>query len=228
MTLVEIVVVMPIIGLVTAAAIPSLAAVFDLKQRGAAKELVDTYRLLQTEAMLRNVTFRVAYNLDRGQWYIEVGEPSALVFSSPIAREEYERQRKKEIKKFSLKSGSQSQPVDKGNGKFQTLNTPLFTTKHDLPSNTIVAYVYTPQYNGPVTPSDEPPQFSADERVVYSHVFPDGTMEYTVVRIVDVYDQADGFSVEVEPFSGAVRLTDYEAGVGESQRWIPAEGPTIR
>lgn len=229
-TLIEIMVVLAIMGVVGAAAVPSLQAVFDLEQRGAAKELVDTYRLLQTEAVLRNVSFRVAFNLDQRKWYIEVGDPSALVFSDPETREKYERERQDQLKRFSKqeRESGAAQSALGGDGKFQTLNTPLFTTQHELPANTMFAYVYTPQYGEPVRPSDEPPESSEDERVVYSHIFPDGTMEYTIVRIVDSYDPADGYSIEVEPFSGDVRLEDDEQEIGANQRWIPSEGPSIR
>ncbi|MBM4391619.1 MAG: prepilin-type N-terminal cleavage/methylation domain-containing protein [Deltaproteobacteria bacterium] len=230
-TLVEIMVALAVIVLVTAVAIPSMAAVFDLEQRGAAKQLVDSYRLLQTEAMLRNVSFRIAYNLDRRTWWVEVGEPSALIFSDPRAREEAEKERQRKLKHFTQKEiakGEADDIVDDGSGKFTGLDTPFFETRHELPGDTAFAFVYTPQYGDPVEPSEELPDDAEDERIVYSHVFPDGTMEYTVVRLVDIYDPADGYTVEVEPFSGQVTLDTEATEVGANQRWIPSEAPTSR
>ncbi len=43
--------------------IPSLASFFMLDQRQAAKDLTTLYQQLHDEAVMRNVTFRVAYNL---------------------------------------------------------------------------------------------------------------------------------------------------------------------
>ena len=228
MTLVEIMVALAVIVMVTAVAIPSMAAVFDLEQRAAAKELTETYRMLQTEAMLRNVSFRVGYNLDRRTWWVDVGDPSALVYSDPRAREEAEEERRSKLKRFTRKeieAGEADDIINEG-GRFTGLNTPFFETKHELPADCKFAFVFTPQYGEAVTPSEEMPEDPEEERVAYSHVFPDGTMEYTVVRIVDIYDPADGYTVEVEPFSGKVHLDTEDTEVGSKQGWIPSEAPT--
>lgn len=229
-TLIEMMVVMAVMAVVIAVGAPVLTSVFDLQQRGAAKTLADAYRLLQTEAMLRNVTFRIAYNLDRSTWSVEVGDPSALIFTDPRSREEWEEEQRRKLKRFTRKeieSGEASDITDQG-GRFSGLEVPGFPTKGELPDSCRFAYVYTPQYGDPVTPSEQMPEEKEDERVVYSHIFPDGTMEFTVVRIVDAEDPADGYTVEVEPFSGQVRLETEEASIGSSLSWIPSEAPTSR
>lgn len=229
-TLIEMMVVMAVIAVVIAVGAPVLSSVFDLQQRGAAKTLADAYRLLQTEAMLRNVTFRMAYNLDRSTWSVEVGDPSALIFTDPRSREEWEEEQQRKLKRFTkkeLEEGQANDIIDQG-GRFSGLDVPGFPTKGALPDSCRFAYVYTPQYGEPVTPSEEMPEEREDERVVYSHIFPDGTMEFTVVRIVDIDDPADGYTVEVEPFSGQVRLETDETSIGASLAWIPSEAPTSR
>jgi prepilin-type N-terminal cleavage/methylation domain-containing protein len=229
-TLIEMMVVMAVIAVVIAVGAPVLSSVFDLQQRGAAKTLADAYRLLQTEAMLRNVTFRMAFNLDRGTWAVEVGDPSALIFTDPRSREEWEEEQQRKLKRFTKKEierGEANDIVDQG-GRFSGLDVPGFPTKGALPDSCRFAYVYTPQYGEPVTPSEVMPEEREDERVVYSHIFPDGTMEFTVVRIVDIEDPADGYTVEVEPFSGQVRLETDETAIGASLAWIPSEAPTSR
>ncbi len=75
MTLIEIMVVVALIALVMGVSVPTLRGVLDAEQAGAARELVMTYRYLRDEAALRNVTFRVAYNLDARTYKVEVGEP---------------------------------------------------------------------------------------------------------------------------------------------------------
>ncbi len=229
-TLIEMMVVMAVIAVVIAVGAPVLSSVFDLQQRGAAKTLADAYRLLQTEAMLRNVTFRMAYNLDRSTWSVEVGDPSALIFTDPRSREEWEEEQQRKLKRFTkkeLEEGQANDIIDQG-GRFSGLDVPGFPTKGALPDSCRFAYVYTPQYGEPVTPSEVVPEEREDERVVYSHIVPDGTMEFTVVRIVDIDDPADGYTVEVEPFSGQVRLETDETSIGASLAWIPSEAPTSR
>ena len=230
MSLIEMVVVMAVIAIVLAIGAPVLTSVFDLQQRGAAKQLAETYKLLQTEAMLRNVTFRVAYYLDRGTYKIEVGDPGALIFSEPDARDRWEKEQQQKLKMFSKKEIEEGEAADlqKQDGRFAGLNASGFPSGGELPSSCRYAYVYTPQYAEPITPSDKEPKTEEDERVVYSHIFPDGTMEFTVVRIVAVDDPADGYTVEVEPFSGEIRLDTEETAIGASLSWIPSEAPTSR
>lgn len=229
-SLIEMMVVMAVIAVVLGIGAPVLTSVFDLQQRGEAKALADTYKLLQTEAMLRNVTFRIAYNLDRSSYTIEVGDPGALIFSDPRERERFEDEQERQLKMFTDKEIEKGEASDilERQGRFSGLSVPGFPSGSTLPESCRFAYVYTPQYGEPVTPSKEPPETPAEEAVVYSHIFPDGTMEFTVVRIVDVDDPADGYTVEVEPFSGEVKLETEETAIGADLAWIPAEAPESR
>ena len=81
---------MAVMATIAALGIPALNGLLDLKQRAAAKELAQTYTWLLDEAALRNVAFRVVYNLDRGTWAIEAGDPNTLVFTNPEKREEFD------------------------------------------------------------------------------------------------------------------------------------------
>ena len=94
MTLIEIVVVIAIMGLVAVVAAPTLSGVFALKQQAAVNELGQTYIWLQEEASLRNVSFRIAFNLDRHTWKIEMGDPEAVVFASAEEAKEYQAEKK--------------------------------------------------------------------------------------------------------------------------------------
>lgn len=230
MSIIEMVVVMAVIALAIAVGAPVLTSVFDVQQRGAAKTLADAYKLLQTEAMLRNVTFRIAYNLDKSTWKIEVGDPGALIFSEPEARDRWEKEQEDKLRSFSKKeiAGGEAADISKQDGRFAGLDVPGFPTGGDLPESCRYAYVYTPQYAEPVTPTEGELEPGEEPRVVYSHIFPDGTMEFTVVRIVDRDDPADGYTVEVEPFSGQIRLDTVETEIGASLAWIPSEAPTSR
>ncbi|MFZ5481027.1 MAG: pilus assembly FimT family protein [Myxococcota bacterium] len=225
MTLIEIMVVLAIMAIVVAIGIPSIRAIFDVQQRGAARELALTYKFLAQEAAMRNVTFRIAYHLDEGWYQVEVGDPDTLVFSDPLAREEYEREREKDVKRLSKEE--EEAAAEEAN-RFTGLDLPGFTSKVELPSNTVFAWVYTPQYGEAVTPSEEPPEKPEDAVVVYSYVFASGESEHTLVRLVDADDPEDGFTVEVEPLTGNATVESEVTDIGASMAWLPSEAPTIR
>jgi prepilin-type N-terminal cleavage/methylation domain-containing protein len=236
MTLIEIMVVMAIIALVTAVAIPSLSAVFAFQQRGAVKELAQTYTWLIDEAALRNVTFRIVYSLDRRTWKVEVGDPDTLVFATPEEREKADEELRDEMSRYTeseLEAGAADAEADEeedgaSSGRFEGLTGDVFTSEQELPSGTMFLFVYTPQYpiEG-VRPSDEPPEDPADEAVAYSYVFADGSTEHTLVRIVDSDDQEDGYTLEVEPGSGRVRIENEELSPEDALAWLPEEGPEL-
>lgn len=225
-TLVELMVAIAILVALLAVGVPSLYALFDLEQRGAARQLAMTYQYLATEAAMRNVTFRVAYYLDEGTYEIQVGDPDTLVFSTPEARAEYEAQQEKKLR-FASRSTEEAAAEDEA-GRFRGLDQPGFEEKVRLPAGSRFAFVYTPQYPEPQTPSEEPPEGDAPPRVAYSYVFANGEVEYTVVRIVAEDDPEDGYSVEVEPVSGNVRVDADLMDVGASLAWLPTEPPSFQ
>lgn len=228
-SLIEIVVVIAIMAVVLGIGVPSLAAIFDLQQRSAARELAMTYSFLVNEAAMRNVTFRIAYHLDENYYQIEVGDPETLVFTDPEARAQFEADKEERMHRFEQRSDEEA-AADKQDAldQFQGLTAPGFQTKVQLPSNSIFAWVYTPQYDAPQTPSEEPPENAEDAKVVYSYIFANGRAEYTSVRIVDMSDIEDGYTVEVEPLSGKVSVESDVTEIGSSLSWIPTDAPDIR
>jgi prepilin-type N-terminal cleavage/methylation domain-containing protein len=233
MTLIEIMVVMAIVALVAAVAIPTLSGVLAFQQKGAVKELAQTYTWLIDEAALRNVTFRVVYNLDRSTWKVEVGDPDTLVFSTPEEREKADEERKDEMSRYTKREQEEGavelgDDEEAGSGRFEGLSGTVFTSEQELPGGTVFLWVYTPQYplEG-VRRSDEPPADPADEAVAYSYIFPDGSTEFTLVRIVDADDPDDGFTLEVEPGSGRVRIESEAIDPEEALAWLPEEGPDL-
>jgi type II secretory pathway pseudopilin PulG len=231
-SLLEIMVVIAIMAVVLAIGVPSLSAIFDLQQRGAARELAMTYSFLVNEASMRNVTFRIAYHLDEGWYQIEVGDPDTQIFSDPESRARFEAEREDRMRRVGDRpaepeEGEEAEESD-ALDRFAGLTAPGFQSKVQLPSNSTFLFVYTPQYDGPQTPSEDPPEKAEDAKVVYSYVFANGVAEYTMVRIVSVDDPEDGYTVEVEPISGRVSIESELRDIGESLSWIPTEAPTIR
>ena len=70
--------------------------------------------------------------------------------------------------------------------------------------------MYTPQYEeeGQQPTKDGPPEDPSEEIMAYTYVFPDGTAEHTVVRIADEDDPDDGWTIEVMPISGEIKMTE--------------------
>jgi len=234
LTLIEIMVAMAVMVTLAAISIPALNGLLDLKQRAAAKELAQTYTWLLDEAALRNVAFRVAYNLDRGTWTIEAGDPNTLVFSNPEKREEFDERIEDDMSRFTQREveEGEAEDVQKRRGRFTGLadmDVP-FTTSKPLPDGTAFRFVYTPQYeDGGLTPTpDGPPEDEEDDRIAYTYVFPDGTAEHTVVRIVQDDAEDEGWTIEVMPISGDIRMSTELVDPSESLAWVPDEGPEIR
>lgn len=235
MTLIEIMVVMAVLVVIAAVAVPSLAGLLDLQQRAAAKELGQTMGWLVDEARLRNTSFRVGFNLDRSTWKVEVGDPDTLVYATPEEREEAEEKLEEEMKRFTkreIEEGALEDLEDSEDGpkRFEGLNDAAFTTQQELPSGTRFLYVYTPQYGAPgMEPSEDGPSDDPTEDTwAYVYIFPDGTAEHAVIRIVDEDDPEDGWTVEMDPMTGKVSLSSDLVDPTEALDWLPEEGPEFR
>ena len=235
LTLIEIMAAIALMSVVMVMAVPTLQGILDLQQRGAAKELAQTWSWLRDEATLRNVSFRIAFNLDRGTWRVEVGDPAASVFGTPEDREKDEEERKDELKRFTKKELEAGEAddldgTDDPNNSFTGLETTVVATEQSLPGGCRFLYVYTPQYGEEgMRPSEEgPPDDTELDHIAYAYIFPDGSMEQAVVRIVDEDDAEDGWSVYTEPLNGKVLMDSDLLDPATLNSWMPEEGPTLR
>ena len=233
LTLIEIMVVMAILAIILAVGMPAVSGVLALQQQAAITELSKTYVWLIDEAAMRNATFRIAYNLDRNTWKVEAGDPSTLVFSSPEEREKHDEEIADKMSRFTkreLEEGAGAE-IEDAAGRFEGLDDPVFTTAQTLPDGIKFAFVYTPQYGDEgLKPNPDGPSDDEEEDIIaYTYIFSDGTAEHTVIRIVDEDDEADGYTLEVEPLSGVVRVTfDEITDPADSMDWLPDEGPTLQ
>ncbi len=230
LTLVEVLVAIAIVSLIVAVSVPSLNAIFDVQMTGAAKELALSYRYLRDEATLRNATFRVSYYLDQNGYRIEVGDPNALIFESAEAREKFEDDLEGELKRYTerqIEEGEANEVLEK-KGRFDGLSDQALDTQVQMPTGTRIAWVWTPQYDDPVEPSEDPPEDEDDPGVIaYSHIFNNGFVEHTLIRIEDEDDPEEGFTIEIEPLSGRVHLHNELKEPRDIVAWVPEEGPEI-
>lgn len=238
LTLVEIAVVMAVMALIAMVGVPAIGGLLDLQQRAAAKEIAETYRWLIDEAQLRNVTFRVAFNLDTGTWKVEVGDPNTLVFATPEERLEHEEAQEEAMSRYTRREqeeGAATELDENGDpvgsdytDRFSGLSDSAFVTGQTLPRGCVFAWVYTPQYGEEGLQRPEEPAEEAEEQTIaYTYIFPDGTAEHAVIRIVDIEEEDDGYTVEVNPMTGEVSLSTEVVDPSQSFDWIPDEGPVI-
>jgi len=230
LTLIELVMVIAILGVMAALAMPSLNAVLGIEQHAAIKEMGQTLTWLQEEAALRNVAFRMEINLDRNEWKLKQGDPNSLVFATPEEAEQFYEEQREKMKRFTkrqIESGEVELEDDPT--QFGEIEDPRFKIQQPLPEGLQFAFVYTPQYgDGGLEPSKAPPEDPEDEHIAYVHIFPDGTAEHTVIRVINIDDPTDGYTLEMEPMGGRVLFTDEIIDPRESLSWIPDEGPEFR
>jgi len=231
LTLAEIVVVMVLIALIALVGVPLLGNIFTARQEAAIRDLAQTYIWLGEEAQLRGVSFRVAINLDRSTWKIEVGDPNAMVFSNPEEAGEYADTIKDKMKRFTKRQREEQGLTEESTtpSQFDKLDDDIFITEKTLPEGLYFSYVYTPQYGEEgMRPNDELPEEVEDEHIAYSHIFPDGSVEHTVIQIVEVGNEEDPLSVIVEPLGAKVLISTDIREPTESLSWVPDEGPSYR
>ncbi len=220
LTVTEMMVVL-VIGIVLVAVLtPTISNIFMLEQRQAAKDLALLYEQLHDEAVMRNVTFRVAYDLRSNGYEVEVSEAGALIFDNARAREDFEEGLERRL---NLMSEEERAEFMKNRKTFSAVQA-RFKSKFELPRDTVIGGVYTPQYEDMMRLDD----FDDDEpAIVYSYIFPNGQAEHAVVHLVDAYDDEDGFTIEIEPLSGNVHLSGELLDWDDRYDFVPDEAPNV-
>ncbi|HJN73066.1 MAG TPA: prepilin-type N-terminal cleavage/methylation domain-containing protein [Myxococcota bacterium] len=240
-TLLEIMVVIAILAVVMMVSIPAVSNALALQQTGFTNELAQTYRFLHDEAAMRNVTFRIAFDLDKQTYTIEAGDPNTLIFTNPEDLQDYEEDLADKMDQYTERELEEADAEDAElqrlmEKRFSGLEDDALNTTVEVPRGSVLAWVYTPQYGEAVemerdlreADEAELEELDEDERnIVYSYIFPNGFSEHTVLRVHDVDDPEDGMTIEVEPLSGRVLVTHEIVEPEDSMDWLPDEGPEL-
>ena len=182
------------------------------------------YQQLHDEAIMRNVTFRIGFNLSDNSYQVEAGDPRTLIFESSEEREDY-----RDEMRGRIESTSDEEKLNRDKPKgFEKFNA-AYSTKRSMPGGTIIAGVYTPQHEEMVRPRkfDDDDDKREGGNIVYAYIFASGFSEHTVVEITSEDDTSDGYTVEVEPLSGAVTLHSTLIDWEDSFDFVPEEGPSL-
>ncbi|MEQ1501486.1 MAG: type II secretion system protein [Myxococcota bacterium] len=225
MSLLEVMVVIAIVLGLTAVLVPGARSLFALKQRSAARNLAMAIERFHDEAVMRNRSFRITFFLDEGKYSIEAGEAGALIAAGPEEREAYEAEVRGKLENMTEEQKlawkhSNRQPFEmlEVAGKMEI----------ELPAGVRFGGVYTPQYGRIVHPGEKLEGQDKDEPLrVFTYVMNSGVVERTIVWLVDADDPNDGWTVEVEPLSGVVRLHGELVDPTKDFDFIPTEGPSL-
>ena len=62
---------------------------------------------------------------------------------------------------------------------------------------------------------------------IWTYIFPNGFTEHTVIWVVDADEPENGYTVEIEPLSGAIHLHGELVDWDDSYDFVPDEGPEL-
>ena len=183
-TLLEIMVVIAILAVVMMVSIPAVSNALALQQTGFTNELAQTYRFLHDEAAMRNVTFRIAFDLDKQTYTIEAGDPNTLIFTNPEDLQDYEEDLADKMDQYTERELEEADAEDAElqrlmEKRFSGLEDDALNTTVEVPRGSVLAWVYTPQYGEAVemerdlreADEAELEELDEDERnIVYSYI----------------------------------------------------------
>ena len=106
----------------------------------------------------------------------------------------------------------------------------------EIPGGIMIGGIYTPQYGEMIQPTalggDLEDQLDDEGNVVgkqriWTYIFPNGFTEHTVIWVVDADEPENGYTVEIEPLSGAIHLHGELVDWDDSYDFVPDEGPEL-
>ena len=160
-TLIEILVVLAIIGLISATVLPSLTSYFQVSLQSAAREIASTVKETYNSTIVSGKVHRIVYDLKENQYWVESGPPTALLETR--GSKEREERRKK------FEKNAESPPASPF-----VLEKAVTRKKQSLPRGVIFEDVVTQQSPEPIS-----------EGLAYSYLFPHGITERTVIHLTD-------------------------------------------
>lgn len=188
-TLIELLVVVALIAIITIMALPSVGSYFQISMSSAARELASTVKETYNTSVITGKVLRIVYDLKSNEYWVESG-PVTELLDTPATKEKAER--KKRFASLSQKAPESPFHLDKS----------VTRKKVSLPRGVHFEDIVTQQSNEPIT-----------EGVAYTHFFPHGLTEQTIVHLAD--DSKHKVSLVLSPLTG--RTDQYERYVNPDE-----------
>jgi prepilin-type N-terminal cleavage/methylation domain-containing protein len=163
-TLIELMVVVALIALISVIALPSINSYFQFSLNSATRELASTIREAYDATLMTGKLHRIVYDLKDGQYWVEVG-PNTAVLETKESREREER-------RLRLHFGK----APETKSAFM-LDASVTKKKKSLPRGVTFEDVVTEQ--------DDQPQTKETTAHAYTHFFPNGLTEQTIIHLLD-------------------------------------------
>lgn len=183
-SLTEMLVVVALIALLTTVALPSISNLFKVSLRSLSREIATAIRESYNSTIVTGRVHRLVYDLDKNQYWVESG-PDGVLLDSAAAQD-----RKEQEKRWA-------RPEDQKPDERFKLEKSITRKKQSLPSGVKFVRIKTDRARAGLT-----------EGVAYTHIFPQGVTEPTVIQIVDSENHA--VNLEISSTIGKTRVIEGE------------------
>lgn len=183
-SLLEIMVVLLLIGIFTAIAVPTFKSVTGSELKKTANQLLGLVRDTYSRASLSGKTCRIVFDIDKKEYWVE---ESADVVKIQTATQE-EDTKKEERDTGQAATRPQFKPVEDELGE-----------KHKLPDDIYFKSIWVDRFSSRVTQGQ-----------VFLYFFPDGYTEEAQIIISDDPKGERLFNLVVEPLTGTVMIENQE------------------
>ena len=183
-SLLELLVVVALMALIGTMAVPSISNVFKLSLGSTTRDIATTVRYAYNAAMMTKKVHRLVFDLKDHRYWVEVG-PQTLLMDTEESKARDERN-----KKFGSKSEDK-----KDDGPSFSLASYVTRKKNELPRGVTFEDVTTEQSKDPIT-----------EGMAYTHFFPHGVIEQTVIHLKDTSNHQA--TLVLAPIVGRTRVIE--------------------
>jgi prepilin-type N-terminal cleavage/methylation domain-containing protein len=195
-TLIEMMVVLALIALIAAFAVPGISSYFKVSLNSAARELASTIKETYNSSAMSGRVYRVVYDMKENSYWCESG-PQTFLLDTNESREREER-RKRFAKTTDAKPAAAKFSIDKT----------VTRKKITLPRGVVFEDIITEQSPEPIT-----------GETTYTHFFPHGMTEQTIIHLKDSSDHHA--TLVISPIVGRTRLIDRYVNKDEALEATP-------
>lgn len=160
-TLIELLIVVTIIALISAFAVPRLSSVLKASLDSTSRQMASKIKEAYNASVISGQVHRFVYDLDEGLYWVEVGPSQVMLHTEESLEKELRKQR------FSRET------TEKKPQEFR-IETSITPRKKALPRGVSFSSIETDQSDAPI-----------EEGIVYTHFFPHGLSERTLIHLVD-------------------------------------------